>query len=423
MSDEETNTLVNHLLSVDDTFMDTSSGGDDPPLQLKTTPCSDVSFFISETVWTSVSWQLELARRILNYSTYSLAIFDIIYLIMLTLEIVANFEQWSSLQRVGGLPFQLYFVIFFFFNAAAPPLGMHLIKSILLHPAIPKVFQQATKYDSKFHFRMHCLAHFNCAASFLAVLLSFFTNPLYRSIQLPFLFLYVVPLSFTLSVVVCLLEGHRLLACQFNKSLQKGTLHLDVDAGGGGSGEQASSEHGEQDGCSLLDARKSIFEIDIDVHNLRNQYYDLHLRFDLVRKHWGLYLLFIIIALLLNTAGLVWYSYISDFNRVKFSLVLPYIIIAFIGVCEVMFSLTLANELGAKISKTLAKFMFKQGQRLDAGNAGAASITAEINNLLILSQIVLVEIPFVEGFSLRVRLTAMLVGPLIGAIVPKLFEK
>jgi hypothetical protein len=43
--------------------------------------------------------------------------------------------------------------------------------------------------------------------------------------------------------------------------------------------------------------------------------------------------------------------------------------------------------------------------------------------LLILSQIVLIEIPFVEGFTLRVKLTAVLVGPLIGSILPKILAR
>jgi hypothetical protein len=341
---------------------------------------------------------------------------------MVTLEIVLNYDQWFSLHRIGGVPFTIYFGVFFVFNVFAPPLGMHLVKSILLHPSIPKVFQEATKYDPKFHFRMHCLAHFNCVASLLAVFLSFFTNPLYRSIQLPFLVLYVVPLSFTLSVVVCLLEGHRLLACQFIESLESGALYKEPLTLS--SRNSVHSDNSEQDlpgeGCRLLD-QQGLSINGIDFYNLRNQYYDLHVRFDLVRKHWGLYILYIIIALLLFTAGLVWYSYVSDFNRVKFSLVLPYIIISLFALCELMFSLTLVNELGAKVSKTLAKFIFKYGQ--SPPRNGDASIITDINNLLILSQIVLIEIPFVEGFSLRVRLTAALVGPLIGSIVPKLLEK
>lgn len=428
MSDEETSTLVNRLLSADDPLKDTTRSDENKVLPMKVIPCSEVSFYISETIWSSVSWQLELARRILNYSEYSLAIFDITYVIMLILEIVLNFDKWQSFHKVGGVPFTIYFGIFSIFNVFAPPLGLHLIKSILLHPSIPKVFKEASKYDPKFHFRMHCLAHFNFAASLIAVLLSFFTNPLYRSIQLPFLVLYVVPLSFTLSVVVCLLEGHRLLACRFIKSLQNGTLYPENgysrNCENDLSSEQDQNQESSEEGCGLLNNDKQEeFLNGVNLNQLRNQYYDLHVRFDLVRENWGKSILYIIVALLLFTVGLVWYSYISEFSRIKFSLVLPYIIISLFSLCEIMFSLTLVNELGAKVSKTLAKFIFKYSQHNNPASNGEVSLISDINNLLILSQIVLIEIPFVEGFSLRVRLTAVLVGPLIGSIVPKLLEK
>lgn len=421
--DEEANNLVNFLLSADESSLkDTTRNDDNNALKINKTPCSEVSFYINETLWSSVSWQLEVARRILNYSTYSLAVFDVVYVSMVIFEIVVNFDRLSSMHKNAGVPFTVFFVVFSVFNAFAPPLGLHLIKSILLHPSIPKVFQEATKYDTKFHFRMHCLAHFNCASSLLAVLLSFFTNPLYRFIQLPFLVLYVVPLSFTLSVVVCLLEGHRLLACQFIQSLQDGSLSHQSNPSRDivHASPSAEQDYLSDEGCALLDNRGTALNA-VDFYGIRNQYYDLHVRFDNVRQQWGLKLLFIVVSLLLFTVGLVWYSYISEFNGVKFALVLPYIIMSLFSLCEIMFALTLVNELGAKVSKTLAKFIFKYGQ--SPNNGKESSIITDINNLLILSQIVPIEIPFVEGFSLRVRLTAILVGPLIGSIVPKLLEQ
>lgn len=426
MCDEEENTLSNKLLSTVSDSEAAERGGNGEPdclMQKGVTPCAEVSFYISETTWSSVSWQLELARRILNYSTYSLAVFDVIYVGMLILEIIVNFNQWSSMHRSGGVPFAVFFVILFTFNAFLPPLGLHLIKSILLDPATPAVFQQASKYDPKFHFRMHGLAHFNCAASLLAVFLSFFTNPLYRSIQLPFLVLYVVPISFTLSVLVCLLEGHRLLACQFAESLDNGEYCETRSSSSGrsisGVGlDDNSSRDGLLNRSSLTSSQLSR---GYDIYKLRDTYYQLHLRFDLVRQNWGLYILFVIMALLLITVGLVWYSYISDFNRVKFSLVLPYIVIAMFGVCQLLISLTLVNEFGAKVSKALAKYVFKHHGHIP-GDAKSTT-SADINNLLILSQIVLIEIPFVEGFTLRVKLTAVLVGPLIGSILPKILAR
>lgn len=417
MRDEEA--LEQGLLTVDDSSELTNCDGSNRlHLNSRTKPCTEVSFYISETIWSSVSWELEMARKLLNYSTHSLAIFDVTYVIMLALEIVFNYDQWSNLHRIGGVPFTVFFIIFLIFNSFAPPLGMHLIKSILLHPTIPMVFHQATKYDPKFHFRMHCLAHFNCAASILLVLLSFFTNPIYKSVQLPFLILYVVPLSFTLSVVVTLLEGHRLLICQFIESLENKSLFKDDSSSANSADTSGEKQYlPEDDAGTVDDHRKS--QSKVDFYKLRNQYYDLHVQLDGVRENWGLKLLFIVIALLLFTVGLVWYMYISEFKS-RFSLVLPYVVISLFGLCEILFSLTLVNELGAKVSKTLAKFIFQYRQ--NSSTNCETSIITDINNLLLLSQIVPIEIPFVEGFSLRVRLTAVLVGPLIGAIVPKFLK-
>lgn len=438
MIDEEANELNDQLLNTDE--------AEALLLQKITPPDNDVSYYISETIWSSVSWQLEVAKRIMNYSNYSLPIFDVIYLGLLILEITVNYQQWSAMHGSGGIPFQVFFAILFWFNIFAPPMGLHLIQSILLNPDMPIVFQQATKFDNKFHFRMHCLAYLNCAVSLLAVLLSFFTNPLYRSVQLPFLCLYVLAISFTLSVVVVLLEGHRLLACQFVHSLEDGEFHEYCSVDNTSTSRQSStSSTSTEQGYTLSrnnvrgtptptptrinishpPGRFSCHHSRGDILKLRNDYYALHLRFDVVRKNWGLYILFVIVALMLITVGLVWYSYISDFNRVKFSLVLPYIIITMFGACQLLFSLTLVNEMGAKVSKSLAKYIFKYHGQVGLGVPGgeSSSTMADINNLLILSQIVLIEIPFVEGFTLRVKLTAMLVGPLIGSILPKLVAR
>ena len=403
MGDNESDELVNRLLSADDNQSITS----DENVIRKTPHPMPASYYIGETMWSSVSWQLEVCKKLMNCSPYSAAVFDVVYVALLIMEFF--FNDYTSLHRLGGVPFTVFFLFFFLFNAIAPMLGMHLIKSIILQPSLPVVFQKATKYDQKFHFRMHCLAHGNCSAALLAVLLSFFTNPLYRSIQLPFLIFYVVSLSFTLSVVVSMLEGHRLLACQFIENVENGTRYLKSTTSDG------DIENNE--GIGNLTG----LSIDIDFYKLRNDYHKLHLQFDLVRKNWGLELLFIIVSLLLFNVGLIWYTYISDFNSVKFSLVLPYIVISMFALCQVMFALTFVNEIGASVSRTLAKFIFKSGENPPLNNKGTTAIS-DVNSLLILSQIILIQIPFVEGFSLRVRLTAVLVGPLIGSIIPKLLS-
>lgn len=376
--------------------------------------CSDeedpLSFYIKENIWSSVSWQLEVARRILNYSEYSLIAFDILYFAMLVFEIVINYEHFSSLRDNSGIAFTVFFVLFLPMNALAPPLGMHLIQSILLHPDLPKIFREATKHDSKFHLRMHCMAHFNCFASILAVLLSVFTNPLYKRAQIPFIVLYVIPISFTLSIVVCLLEGHRLLASKLICQINEG----DFYSGHTAHGEFTDSSNEKLDKKELSVGR-------IDFYRLRNDYYALHVKYDAVRERWGCYLLYMVIALLLFTVALIWYCYASDFDNVKFSLALPYIIISLLWLCEIMFSVTYANEVGAQVSRTIAKFILKCGQTCPPIES-RDTIMADVNNLLLLSQIVLIQIPFVEGLTLRFRVTAALIGPLIGSLVPKLLS-
>lgn len=388
-------------------------------------------FFLPKNFWFDFVWPIGVTRQVLSYK-YTVPIFDVLYLSVLIF-FTFRFYHLSQSSHTGGKWFLLYFILQTIVNSALPPLSLRLLRDIFTNEAMPVVFAIATKYDKYYHIRISWICYLNLFACLVGIFCSALIqySPFYSREVLPFVIFFIVPTGFALSLLVALMESNRLLQNRFLESIQTtDTLqsilkHIPSD--------QFAIRHNcnlsshllsdlplrtiSSSSTSLPLSNAILLSSSPNSDDIKQHFIQLRSNFLFVYhvcqstgKRYGFVILLYIISLVMYSIYLIWFLYLID--DITMTDIMPYLTMCFVGLVELMFTLTLVNENGQNIRRQIAKYV------MSYTNGTSMTGIEDITLLLTCSETLYAEIPFRGGFSLKFRHTAVIVGPLFASLIP-----
>jgi hypothetical protein len=380
-------------------------------------------FYVDEHFWIHLSWPLELVRRLVTYK-YTIPVFDIVYVgmvIFYTIRYVRfyadNFNHHDfNFNRSTDCAFFIFFALETVLNAFAPPFTLRLMRDIFTDETIPVVVETAMSCDKYFHLKMCTISYFNTIGILAIVLLSVSVIDFYDEATSPFIILYSFPLAGVVSVVVVLLDAYRLLQVDFIERMQltPSTPNADASVTQDPTGPQNRFSFASQQPLNTLEYHTRD-TLALHAIMMRLRFAALHKELYTAGQRWGLTLLLLICGLAMYAMYLVILAYkLEDVSLVA---LLPYVVTALFALGEIVISLSLVNETGTKVKKELAKHVLNY-----AGHKSLACDCQDLSILLTCAQTLPLEIHFVEGFSLKFKLAAAILSPIVFAMLPRLIS-
>lgn len=370
-------------------------------------------FYIDERFWINFSWPLELARRIVTFK-HTIMCFDIIYIGMLIFYFVSYVKFYSdtfdhhyfTFNGGGDGLFFIFFVVETILNACAPPLTMRLMRDMFTDESVPTLIETVMECDKYFRLKMCVISYVNAIGILTIVLLSVSVIDFYEESTLPFIIMSAFPLACVVSVVVVVLDAYRLLQMDFIKHMQILTSETESAR------NQYRHSFSNQTSLDTVEfhSRETLIA---HVIRIRVRFLALHKELYSAGQRWGPTLLLLTTGLAMYAGYLVILAY--KLEDISIAPLMPYVMMALVALFEIVVELTLVNETGTRVKKELAKHVLEY-----AGNKALACDCQDIMVLLSCAQTLPLEIHFVEGFSLKFRLAAAILGPIVFAMLPRL---
>jgi hypothetical protein len=382
-----------------------------------------VFFSLPKEFWFDFAFPVGMARQVLSYR-YTILIFDIIYATV-TLYYSLSYRALFRGAHAGGVWFLSYFILTSMLMTVLPPLSIRLLRDIFTSEAVPALFMLAKQYDRYYHLRVSCFCYLNITGCFLMIIFSTLLDlsPFFSRKVVPWLIALIIPSGLALSILVAVMEGHRVLQCRFIASLSQPEGHISL------SNFLPSDEKGaDEDDCRcpltppsspspvLHSSARSSEEIAQHFTQLRSEYLTLYLASQAVSQRYGLVILLYVTALVMYSAYLIWLLRLVD--DITLRDIVPYLSICGCGLIELTLCLTLVNEIGEQIKRELAKHVL-----LYSYDTSVRGVAEDASLLLACANKLTIDIPFRGGFSLKSRHTVVLLGPLFASIIPTIIEK
>jgi hypothetical protein len=364
------------------------------------------TFIIPKRFWFNFAFPIGLAKQIISYK-YTVLIFDFIY-VVITVFYSIRYVQLHTGARSGGDLFFAYFLLESIVNSFMPPLSVRLLRDIFTDETMPSMIEKSNRCDPYYHLKLSLLCYFNFFGCFVSIVLSAFVdlNPFYSGETIPYVAMYCLPASLALSLIVAVIEGYRLMQLDFIRSLEAmdSTLIREDD-------EAVCLLHPLASDPSQS-AESNSKDLSLHFVKIRMQFLSLNTAFSRVSARYGITILVFIVMIVMYAIYLIWLVYLIESITLKDFL--PYITMCVIALCQLTVSLTMVNETGNRVRLATARHVLAV--------SGSHSLSNDTNASVLLScvDLIPIQIPFFEGFVLKFRLTAVILGPLIGSIIPRL---
>ena len=389
----------------------------DEPIITIYDPKIHASFTLGEAFWLNISWPLELARRIVSYK-YTIPIFDVIYVSMVIFYVIRYYSFYREyfggdyfvFHNSGNGLFFVFFVIETAINTLAPPLCMRLLRDMFTDEAVSKIVENALHYDKHLRIKMCLVSYMNLLGFLIVMVLTATVTDFYDNSTLPMIALYSLPVEGAVSLVVVVLNAYRLLQLDFITNILQTHHTKQQDDPPVHRFSYISAHPSDATNTPLYYPRD---ELVIHMVDIRLRYLALHKQLETAGQRWGRVFFLLICGITMYIAYLVTLAY--KVSGLSIGPLMPYIAMACVALCEIVISLSLVNETGMKVRRGIAKHVLEF-----AGNKALSCDCQDIAVLLACAEALPLEIYFIEGFSLKFRLAAAILGPIVFALVPRL---
>jgi hypothetical protein len=307
----------------------------------------------------------------------------------------------------NGVLYELFYLLQNIALLAIVPFSIAFLNETLNSNDIPDIVGEATRFDHSLIKRFRVVSAINLVGFLISLVVFFVTKENYVSgtISVILLLITTLPLPFCVSVIVLLLESHRLLAVKFAGRLFSGAY------GGAGMHILCSADY-SADGIDSVAVVRSEF-IRVRELFLRTS----HLRGRFISALTG--------VLFLLLVYLIWTTYLWSVSLLG---LLGFIVLVMFIFMELFVCTALANEAGKQVSRGVAEYLLYYGSPVRCGIRALGSSRDDSSDALVAQLVaclnfVTIEIRGVGGLVLDIKLVSTVCFGLVASIVPRLIIK
>lgn len=298
----------------------------------------------------------------------------------------------------NGVLYELFYLLQNITLLAIVPFCISFLKETLNSNDIPNIVGIANEFDAGVILRFRFMSVVNLVGFFISLVVFFVTKKSYLSgtISVVLLLITTIPLPLCVSVVLLILESHRLVAIKFLSQLSQ-SKHAHITYAGNSTDENVYF--------------RSLVEV-------RSEFIKIRDMFLFTSDRRGRFISSLMVVLFLLQVYLIWTTYLWTVSLLG---LLGFIMLVMFIFMELFFCTALANEAGKEVTRAVAEYVLYHGS-LTHQSGQYRDPTEDIIAVQLLASFnfVKIEIRGIGGIVIDLKLVSTVFFGLIASIVPRL---